>query len=80
MKLENYNGGWILRGRDFPRHLQIAFGRYVFRLFHDKSDNLRGDLWLRDLPHNLKELAVMGYREALTAFNLERRSNGLDDI
>lgn len=81
-KLQRDGIGWILAGQEFPPHLQIAYGRYIFRLMHlTKSSHRINGIWLRDLPLNLIDLArEYGYHHALTAFNIERRNIGMDDL
>lgn len=52
----------ILIGKYMPRHIQIAFGRHIFRLLHGGRNC---GLWLRDLPLNLHDLArEYGFRYA----------------
>ena len=54
-----------------PRHIQIAWGRYIFRLLHDSNPS-RCSIWLRDLPLSLWDLArEYGHTEALNAYMVE---------
>lgn len=45
---------YILTGTEMPRHIQIAWGRHIFRLLHLGNETRR--LWLRDLPIALTQL------------------------
>ena len=56
--------GNILFGRDFPQHLQVAYGRYIARLYMSVPQNSAG-IWLRDLPLNLFDLKDMGFTSAI---------------
>jgi hypothetical protein len=48
-------GNW--RGTWMPEHVQVAYGRAVFRLLHGRSRS--ADLiWLVDLPSSLEDLAT----------------------
>ncbi|MBU6429613.1 MAG: hypothetical protein KGR26_11415 [Cyanobacteria bacterium REEB65] len=66
------------QGPQLPRHLQVAFGRGVFRLLHGSSHPTRtafglthGLVYLRDLPLNLADLARRGFPHALEAYRAE---------
>jgi hypothetical protein len=61
--------GTILHGTVFPRHLQVAYGRGVFRLCHTLQTH--GLSYLRDLPLNLADLAYMGFEHALASYRNE---------
>ena len=69
-------------GEDLPRHLQIAFGRGVFRLLHVKppGEFTPGLIYLRDLPLNLATLAAHGYPHALAAYHAECQRAGIEPI
>lgn len=54
MRRYNANGN-VVKGREFPRHIQVAYGRYIARLCAGISVQ-HGGLWLRDLPQNLADL------------------------
>lgn len=60
----------ILWGEYFPKHLQVAYGRAVFRLMN-KAGDTHGLKYLRDLPLNLWDLNDLGYYWALRAYNRE---------
>lgn len=63
-----------LFGREFPRHLQIAYGRYVAKLmFEPKARQPKYTFWLRDLPLNVWDLEALGFRDAARAFEAESR-------
>jgi hypothetical protein len=66
IKLKRDGAGWILVGTDFPKHLQVAYGRYILRLMDGPKP--RQSIWLRDLPLNLWDLASMGYTYAVSAY------------
>ena len=76
-----------LIGEDFPRHLQIAFGRAVFRLLHGAGRHRSGFgrtaygltdglVYLRDLPLNLASLARLGHGWAMGAYLAECERSG----
>lgn len=67
---------------DEGQHLQIAFGRGVFRLLHVKGpgDLTPGLIYLRDLPLNLATLAAYGYPHALAAYHAECQRAGIEAI
>lgn len=50
VKLHNH----VLQGREMPMHIQVAYGRHIFRLAHGGRNC---GLWLRDLPLNMHDLA-----------------------
>lgn len=49
----------IITGTNPPRHLLIAYGRHIFRLFHvaGYATKHKGGLWMRDIPLSICELA-----------------------
>jgi hypothetical protein len=59
----------VHRGKCLPRHLQVAFGRGVFRLCHTQLTH--GLVYLRDLPLNLDTLSRQGFPHALAAYRSE---------
>lgn len=63
----------VWNGREMPRHIQIAYGRHIFRLMHGTPEqNKRRGIWLRDLPLNLSDLArEYGYFDAVSAYHAE---------
>ena len=71
-------------GEDFPVHLQVAFGRGVFKLLHWTFRNrgrtayglTPGLIYLRDLPLNLADLDRRGYPAALVAYRAECQRTG----
>ena len=78
-------------GESLPRHLQVAFGRAVFRLLHGwaeprlrpawrESGLTNGLIYLRDLPLNLCDLERRGYPHALAAYRSECRRVGIAPI
>lgn len=65
-----------LRGTEFPKHLQVAYGRHIFRLLHGNSD--RPGLWLRDLPLSLDSLVrEFGFIHAGNAYQAECNRAGV---
>ena len=64
------SNGNVLFGREFPAHLQVAYGRYIARLCAGVSIT-GGGIWLRDLPQNLADLDWHGYKHALPAYRAE---------
>lgn len=67
----------VLKGQEMPRHMQIAYGRFVFRLMHGTPGNAgRPGLWLRDLPLNLCDLvSEYGMIHAGNAYHAECERN-----
>ena len=65
MRRHSTNGN-ILKGREFPDHIQTAYGRHTARLFFGVSV-FGGGLWLRDLPLSLFDLDWHGHKRALEA-------------
>lgn len=68
IKLERNGDGWILYGNQFPKHLQVAYGRYIGRLMNGPKPHF--SIWLRDLPLNLWDLSYMGFPHALQVSGL----------
>ena len=59
-----------------PRHIQVAYGRTVFKLCAIGFNSLTGRNqinYLRDLPLNLADLARNGFPWAKWAFDAECR-------
>lgn len=69
----------ILTGEHFPKHLQVAYGRGIFRLMHWPAEKAkkRPCLWLRDLPLNLWYLHSQGFTTCLEAYELECKRTGV---
>ena len=65
--------GKSLIGGRFDRHMQVAWGRHVYRLLHGGRDC---GLFLRDLPLNLWNLAECGYTVPLDTYRDEVARNG----
>jgi len=61
--------GNVVFGKEFPEHIQVAYGRNIARLCSGVS--FTSKVWLRDLPLNLWDLADMGYPHALAAYEAE---------
>jgi len=66
--------GNVLFGREFPDHLQVAFGRHIARLLCAEDVNaVRCKVWLRDLPLSVLDLDSMGYASVLPAYRDEEK-------
>lgn len=74
-----YCRDYELFGKEFPRHLQIAYGRYLAKLmFNPKAEQPKFTLWLRDLPLNMFDLEERGYGFVVKAYEAESgRKHGL---
>ena len=64
--------GRSLIGGRFDRHMQVAWGRHVYRLLHGGRDC---GLYLRDLPLSLWNLAERGYTIPLDTYREEVSRN-----
>lgn len=58
-----------------PRHIQTAFGRYIFRLMHGGPHVNQNGIWLSDLPANIGELVGMGFEQVGIAYHAECSRN-----
>lgn len=69
----------IIKGENPPKHLLVAFGRRVFRMFHDPEfDQRKPGIYLRDLPLSMVELErQFGIGEPLEAYIAECDRVGL---
>lgn len=68
---------WNFVGRDFPKHLQVAYGRYIARLLYaPKPTQPKFTLWLVDLPSNVWDLDYNGNKAVLAAFETQCRALG----
>lgn len=56
-----------------PEHIQVAFGRGIFRLLHGNDPRF---IYLRDMPMNLLELANGGHPHAWWAYRAECTRTG----
>lgn len=62
----------IVRGTNPPDYLLTAYGRSVFRLLHVPAERRKGrDVYLRDLPLSIVQLAALWRGEALLAYRAE---------
>lgn len=67
------NRSSTITGRNpLPRHLAIAYGRYIFRLLHTPADTHRPSVYLRDLS-----LSVYDHLTAYRAYAREMARAGL---
>jgi hypothetical protein len=64
-------GAPVLLGIDMPKHLQVAHGRYVFRLLHTRDNPHHKGIYLRDLPLSMHDLAHCGFPHSRAAYVLE---------
>lgn len=61
-----------LFGRNFPKHLQVAYGRYIAKLcYNPRPLQPKFTFWLRDLPLNVYDLESSGFQFARQAFESE---------
>lgn len=67
----------VITGTVVPRHIQVAYGRHVYRLLHVGFNSSRPSLYMRDLPMSLWELDYNGYPHALMAYRAECWVHGL---
>lgn len=80
VKLVKNGVGFILKGEKMPKHIQIAYGRYIFKLMHAEEKH-RVAIWPRDLPLNLSDLAsCYKFSHALTAYRAECQRSGMEPI
>jgi hypothetical protein len=69
----------IVFGQEFPKHLQTAYGRYIFRLLHNYK-GLKHSIWLRDMPLSLFDLAYNGSKWAIASYLAECQRKGVKRI